>query len=289
MNNQDNLYEYLCKRIEQLPGANLITKSPSGSVVVNHLKSDAHEGKGGNMPIAAIGLCVGGGGPARRKDDHGELNDIWRPGRVGFVLPSSSVQGYAPPMTMLAVEFYPKDIPQYYDDGIDMPNLEAAANKLYDDPIVTSVLIAMMRDAETHGESSAFFDHGLALILQRLTGQINAEPEKVTTNGLSKLLSTVLEQIEVRLDEDLRVTEFSQQLSLSPRTFTRLFKRELGQTPYQYITSRRMKRAKYLLSQGVSVTDTALSVGFSNPAKFAATFQRWANASPSKWQLMNYR
>ncbi len=286
-NNWDNLSENVPQGIKEWEGVNLITQNPSGSVVVGHAKSDAFEGQGDGMSFAVIGLCMAGGGHVRREDEHGVLSDIWHPGRVGFVLPSTSVQGCSPAMSMLAVAFDLNIIPECYGDGINITDLSRAANRLHDDPIMTSALIAMMRNAEAHGDSSAFFDHGLALVLQRLAAQAREDFQASPKQGLSHLLTSVVEQIEARLDEDLRVCEFSEQTGLSPRTFTRLFKRELGQTPYQYITSRRIKRAKQLLSQGESVTDTALSIGFSNPAKFAATFRRWANASPSQWQSMN--
>jgi len=45
-----------------------------------------------------------------------------------------------------------------------------------------------------------------------------------------------------------------------------------------------MKRAKELLRFGDSVTDTALAVGYANPAKFSAAFRRWVGMTPSAWK-----
>lgn len=282
--------DILCNRISTWgQGTDLLIASASGNVVLSHFRSDAFEGTGHDMPYATIGMCTAGGGEAQRTSDYGELVDVWRPGRVGFVLPSSAVQGRSPAMEMLMVAFTLDDIPACHGDSIDLESLKAAANKLHDDPLISSVLIAMKNDAEAHGAATAFFDHGLSLILQRLVECTTTGYQPQTVTGLSRSLAPLLDEIEARLDEDLRVTDFTQTLGLSPRTVTRLFKRELGQTPYQYITSRRMKRAKYLLGQGISVTDTALSIGFSNPAKFAAAFRRWAGASPSEWQRIHSR
>ncbi|WP_415889582.1 helix-turn-helix domain-containing protein [Neptuniibacter sp. SY11_33] len=287
MNNSKIDPDSLCNEIQTWATPELLVRNASGSVVVSHIKSDAYEGKANNVGHAIIGMCTDGGGHAQRKDDHGTLDDIWHPGRVGFVLPSSNVEGSAPAMEVMMVAFNLADVPACHSDDFDLANLQYAANKLHDDPILTSALITLMREAEAHGESTAFFDHGLSIILQRLTGQTTKNLCQLP-KGMTQVLLPVVEQIESRLDEDLKVTEFSEQLGLSARTFTRAFKRELGQTPYQYITCRRMKRAKRLLSEGDSVTDTAFSTGFSNPAKFAAAFRRWVGLAPSEWQRINH-
>lgn len=287
MNHFKTDHNSLFNNIQEWAAPDLLVQNAAGSVVVSHLSADSHRGKAEDVDYAIIGMCTDGGGHARRKDDHGILDDIWHPGRVGFVLPSSEVEGHAPTMDMLMVAFNLAEIPACHSDDFELANLQSAANKLHDDPILTSALITLMREAEAHGESTAFFDHGLSLILQRLTGQTTQNLYQLPA-GMTQILLPVVEQIESRLDEDLKVTEFSKQLGLSARTFTRAFKRELGQTPYQYITCRRMKRAKKLLSEGDSVTNTAFSTGFSNPAKFAAAFRRWVGVAPSEWQRLNH-
>ncbi|WP_420833470.1 helix-turn-helix domain-containing protein [Sphingomonas pollutisoli] len=51
-----------------------------------------------------------------------------------------------------------------------------------------------------------------------------------------------------------------------------------------YLTQRRMERAKPLLDDGMPVTHVALSVGYSNPSKFAAAFRPICGCSPSAWR-----
>ena len=48
---------------------------------------------------------------------------------------------------------------------------------------------------------------------------------------------------------------------MSPAHFSRKFRAAYGETPYSYLMTRRIERAKALLRQGMSVTDTCVAVG----------------------------
>jgi hypothetical protein len=48
---------------------------------------------------------------------------------------------------------------------------------------------------------------------------------------------------------------------MSPAHFSRKFRAAYGETPYSYLMTRRIERAKALLRQGMSVTDACVAVG----------------------------
>src|SRR6188472_1559451 len=48
---------------------------------------------------------------------------------------------------------------------------------------------------------------------------------------------------------------------MSPAHFSRKFRTAYGETPYSYLMTRRIERAKALLREGHSVTDTCVTVG----------------------------
>ncbi len=267
------------------PGPDTLISSVSGSVVVYNSRLDAFEGKGHAQPYAVLGLCMAGGGRTRKVNDLVRMDDVWRPGRVGLALPGPAAQGFTPSMDMLAVSFDLDDVPACHGKKLDVEDLRVAASQLFDDKLMSAVLIALLHDAEAHGTSSAFFDHGLSLILHRLATQTSLSTAPPLTNRFKQnRLAGITELIESRLDEDLRVKELAEILGLGTRTFTRIFKQQMGATPYKYLTMRRMERAKTLLKSDVSVTLTASSVGYANPAKFAAAFRRWVGVTPSEWK-----
>lgn len=185
-------------------------------------------------------------------------------------------------MGMLGIAFDPGDVPACHGGRPGGDRLARVANRMFDDPIAAWMMTALWRDAEAHGASSSFFDHGLSLLLHRLVNLVEPLPETSSLVGGGRL-ALVMALIEERLGEDLRVKEMAPVAGMDTRSLTRAFKRETGCTPFAYLTRRRMERAKTLLREGASVTETAMTVGYANPAKFAAAFKRWLGRSPSQW------
>lgn len=286
----------LFSRLSKLgPGPNRLISNPTGSVVISQAKFDAFAGVGQAQPYAVLGLCIGGGGRTYRVNPHMQMDDVWRPGRVGLALPGPAAEGVSPEMDMLAIAFNLDDIPACHSDNISIDALQQASQQLMDDELISTVMLALLQEAEAHGTASAFFDHGLSLVLHRIAAKAKSA-SLVTHASIMQTpamhirqhrLEPVLELINQRLDEDLRVAELARAVDIDTRTFTRLFKRQTGYTPFQYLTAQRMSRAKVLLQSNVSVTETAASVGYANPAKFAAAFRRWVGCAPVEWKLGN--
>lgn len=280
LNNRDRLY----RRLPILTnGTKTLISSASGSVVLSHCQYDAFKGEGIAQPYAVLGMCMTGGGRTKKKNDLMQLDDIWRPGKIGLALPGPAAQGFTPAMEMLGIAFNLNDIPACHGKKVTIDDLQQVSNHLFDDELVSAIMIALLRDAEAHGAASAFFEHGLSLALHRLvTRTQNKEVEK----GLPETakLQSVFDYIEAKLGDDIRVNELSTVTGVSAKTLTRVFRQETGYTPYKYLTIRRMERAKELLQSSSSVTDTATAVGYANPAKFSAAFRRWVGTTPSLWK-----
>lgn len=268
------------QRLSQCNGT-LVT-SASGSVVVMHGRFDAFEGDAPGSPYATLGLCTGGGGPTRKSGDGFSVNDVWAPGKLGLALPEEPASGRTPPMSMLGIAFTLNEVPACHGSRFSRENLRMVGNRLFNDPLSAWMMTALWHEAEAHGASSAFFDHGLSLLLHRLSTLVQPGTNDADLPGGSRL-SSALAAIEDQIDTDLRVRDLWRLCGLDPRSFTRLFRRETGHTPFAYLTLRRMERAKAYLRDGNSVTEVATAFGYSNPAKFAAAFRRWIGCNPSEW------
>ncbi|REL26836.1 AraC family transcriptional regulator [Thalassotalea euphylliae] len=278
---RDNLY----RQVPTLGAeAKVLTSTASGSVVVAHTRYPAFSGEGRAFPYAVIALCTGGGGRARREGPGVFLDDFWQPGKLGVSMPTPAVAGFTPELETLTIAFNPSDIPFCHSEPFSLDGFELLSNDLFEDELISAVMVAILRDAEAHGAGSAFFEHGLSLILNRLKKRISAQSRQDDKQGRNQQLNDALAEIEQRLDQDLTVTDLANVVNLSPRRFTRLFKQRTGYTPFMYLTKQRMARAQLLLRKGCSVTDTAMAVGYANPAKFSAAFRRWLGQNPSSWQ-----
>lgn len=102
---------------------------------------------------------------------------------------------------------------------------------------------------------------------------------------LSRHLLRVRDLIDRAYAEHLDVHALARSASVSPAYFSRSFKAAFGETPHQYLTSRRMERAKALLrARELSVTDVCLAVGFTSLGSFSTQFKRFVGETPSAYR-----
>jgi AraC-like DNA-binding protein len=76
---------------------------------------------------------------------------------------------------------------------------------------------------------------------------------------------------------------------MSPAHFSRKFRAAYGDTPYTYLMTRRIERAKSFLRQGVSVTDTCVAVGCTSLGSFSSRFTEIVGQTPSQYRSRDHR
>jgi AraC-like DNA-binding protein len=96
-----------------------------------------------------------------------------------------------------------------------------------------------------------------------------------------------------RIDRDyadpLDVPAIARTALMSPAHFSRKFRAAYGETPYSYLMTRRMERAKAFLRQGMSVTDTCFAVGCTSLGSFSSRFTDIVGETPSQYRLHDHR
>jgi AraC-like DNA-binding protein len=76
---------------------------------------------------------------------------------------------------------------------------------------------------------------------------------------------------------------------MSPAHFARQFRAAYGETPYSYLMTRRIERAKLLLRRGdLSVTDVCMAVGCTSLGSFSARFTELVGETPSAYRARNH-
>lgn len=125
----------------------------------------------------------------------------------------------------------------------------------------------------------------LAIHLLRHYGEA-MKPAIANDKRLSPLqIQRLNEYIETHLAEDLALADLATTVPMSEFHFARLFKATTGETPYRYITQRRIERAKVLLSvTQLSVAEIAYRVGFANQSHFTAQFRKLVGATPKQYR-----
>lgn len=76
---------------------------------------------------------------------------------------------------------------------------------------------------------------------------------------------------------------------MSPGHFSRSFRAAYGETPYSYLMTRRIERAKALLRRGdLSVTDVCMEVGCTSLGSFSSRFTELVGESPSAYRAREH-
>jgi AraC-like DNA-binding protein len=91
--------------------------------------------------------------------------------------------------------------------------------------------------------------------------------------------------IDSRYREPLDVAALARVAHLSPAHFSREFRRAFGETPHQYLLTRRLERAAALLrNTDRTVADICLAVGFRSVGSFTTSFGRAHGRSPTAYR-----
>jgi methylphosphotriester-DNA--protein-cysteine methyltransferase len=76
---------------------------------------------------------------------------------------------------------------------------------------------------------------------------------------------------------------------MSTAHFSRKFRAAYGETPYSYLMTRRIERAKAFLRQGMSVTATCSAVGCTSLGSFSSRFTEIVGETPSRYRARDHR
>lgn len=114
---------------------------------------------------------------------------------------------------------------------------------------------------------------------------MNPASENLYVKGINR----VQDYIENHLDKSLTVKELAEIAAFSQFHFLRIYGLLTGETLYAFIKRLRLEKAAFLLlsRRDRSITDIALSVGFSNQASFAKAFKQKFGMSGGVYRKQN--
>lgn len=142
--------------------------------------------------------------------------------------------------------------------------------------------------------SSAITKDALAdLTLQELLVRIiqTQTAKSIDTNQLTDKnnpIVPVLEYIRANIRESINLKELSDKACMSPTSFYRYFKRELGMSPIEFILNEKIKQAKQLLKDpNVQINEVSYASGFEDSNYFIRIFKKYEGVTPKQYQLMN--
>jgi AraC-like DNA-binding protein len=137
------------------------------------------------------------------------------------------------------------------------------------------------RDRDAARVSLATASHILQAEIERCSGANGS-----TTGGLAAWqILRVRAYIDSNLHRTIHIRDLSAVARRSPAHFSRKFKQAVGESPHAYVVRRRLERACHLMmTSAASLSEIALSVGFSDQAHLCRLFRHAFGQSPANWR-----
>lgn len=140
--------------------------------------------------------------------------------------------------------------------------------------------------AERSGAKDILADLTLKELLVRImqSQNLNAMAGDITNINRNPL-TYVLNYIKANLSEKININSLTDKACMSKASFYRLFKRELGISPNDFILSEKISRAKQLLSNPhAKVAAISYELGFSDANYFIRAFKKMEGVTPGNYQ-----
>lgn len=99
------------------------------------------------------------------------------------------------------------------------------------------------------------------------------------------ILKDIVKYINENYSHELTLKQIAKEFNMSHKYFCRFFKNNFNKTFIEYLNDVRLENAMDILeNENVSITETALSCGFSNMSYFTRTFKKKVGYTPKEYR-----
>lgn len=145
-------------------------------------------------------------------------------------------------------------------------------------------------------EESIHCQAGFEFIMESLSTQIAINilrqlksnmPEIVQEKSYSdrQNINRAIEFLTANYNQSYSLDDVAKVANLSPYHFIRVFKVQMGKTPYDFVLEMKIEKAKEMLRFSDSlVTEICYMCGFNNPSHFATVFKRKVGCLPTEYR-----
>jgi transcriptional regulator GlxA family with amidase domain len=170
------------------------------------------------------------------------------------------------------------DIAHAGDGGAKVPVLERLIRSLLSPDEAGQVLRGYYTDA-FHAKLLQHLDQ-----IRHQTADADGPREKLPLPEWR--FKRVVAFVDDNIDQPLSLPCLARAAGLSRMHFAAVFRRATGLRPHEFVTKRRIARARQWLSGShMPIVDIALSVGFQSQAHFTTVFKRAVGTTPHRWRL----
>jgi transcriptional regulator GlxA family with amidase domain len=174
------------------------------------------------------------------------------------------------------------------------PRIEVEGDRIYvrDGHVWTSagvtagmdLALALVED-DQGGAMALEVARQLVLFTRRGGGQSQFSAQLAVPRAERRPLRDALAHIADHLDADLSVPALARHAAMSPRTFARVFRAEVGTTPAAYVQAVRVEAARRLLETTTDGTaEVARACGFGTVETMHRAFRRTVHTTPGQYR-----
>jgi transcriptional regulator GlxA family with amidase domain len=152
--------------------------------------------------------------------------------------------------------------------------------------VTAGIDLALALVEEDHGGDTALaVARELVMFLRRPGGQSQFSVQLSAQTADREPLRDLQNWIANNLDQDLSVESLARRTAMSPRNFARVFSREVGLTPGQFVENLRLETARRRLEESVDGVDLIASeTGFGTRESMRRAFLRNLHVPPSAYR-----
>lgn len=154
-------------------------------------------------------------------------------------------------------------------------------NVIYDEEI--ACYLRPLHEMVMNGTSDFGKEESLLLLISTLI-QNYGQPFESCVPECRKEIEKACEFIRQHLNERIYLDQICHDTGLSKSTLLRAFIKSKGITPYRYLETIRINKAKALLRKGMQPIDAAMQTGFSDQSHFTNYFNRFIGLAPGVYR-----
>jgi AraC-like DNA-binding protein len=201
---------------------------------------------------------------------------LFSPGEVHAPKPAAEI-GWSLRMIYFEKEFFQRwsedfgpGVPQFLNPFVQ------------DDPLAAS-LLRLHRKLERHADTLNIEDD-LADVFAHLSARHMCDPkyDPAVRNERDKIIR-VKDYLHSFYWKNISVEDLAEIAQLSRFHLMRTFRRDVGLSPYAYLTQIRVEAAKKLLGGGTPIIDVAGDIGFTDQSHFTRHFKRITGVTPGQY------
>jgi AraC family transcriptional regulator len=156
------------------------------------------------------------------------------------------------------------------------------------DPIIDALRAVMQIAFDQSAVPCPLFTRAIACAIQAHLAHAFAAADRASSPPRRRLTpsqETRAKQFLVgNAENGVSIARAALACTLSRGYFIRAFKDTTGETPHQWLSMRRVEKAKVLLSGQRSIAEIALDCGFADQSHFTRVFARMVGAPPGAWR-----